>query len=229
MLLQPDDDTMFKATALLTSVALLSGCALPTLDQNSVSALKGKTVVLVVPPMPRMAIVTPASVATVAFGAVGTALAAANKANMGGVAAFDMPDPALVVSAKLAERLTQRYGTSIVGTPIRQNIGGLSELAAVGGPLANYSLQVTTANMIMANYLTTPSRYRVQYLSVAVLIDNKTQQRVATGICSYEQQDPKLAATYEEMLANNGERAKRDVADGAEFCSQKLLREMFSV
>lgn len=220
---------MFKVSAIIAAVTLLSGCALPTLDQNSISALKGKTVVRVVQPGPKMAIVTPASLATVTFGAAGTAVAAANKANMGGVATFDVPNPSQPVADKLAERLAQRYGSSIVGTTIKEKTGGLAGLTALAGPIADYALEVTTINLIMANYLTEPSRYRIQFLTMAVLVDNKTKQRIATGVCSYEQQDSKIAPTYEEMLANNGERAKRDVVVGVEFCSQKLLRDMFSV
>lgn len=219
---------MLRTVALISSVTVLSGCALPTLDQGSINALKGKSVVRVVPPVPRMAIVTPASLATVTFGAVGTALAAASNAKMGGVASFDTPNPALAVADKLAERLAQRYGSSIVGTTITQKTSGLGELAAVAGPVADYALEVTTANLIMGNFMTEPSRYRIQFLTVAVLVDNKTQQRIATGVCNSQPEDTKIAATFDEMVANGGERAKRDIAAGAAFCTHKLLGDMFS-
>ena len=219
---------MIKTLAVCSCAALFAGCALPTLDQGAINALQGKTVVRVVPPTPRMAMTTPAAAAVLGFGLVGGATAAASGAKPGGVSPLDLPDPSLAIAAKLAKQLDQRYGTRTVDPVINQPISGFPELVRLAQPLAEYSLEVSTFNMNMAYYLTEPSRYRILFTTVANLIDNKTQKSVATGVCVHQPADTTVAATYDEMLANNGERAKHDLAAGAEFCAQQLQQDMLS-
>jgi hypothetical protein len=196
---------MLKILTICSFISLLAGCALPTLDQGTIGALKGKTVVRVVPPTQKMGITT---------------TAAETKAGKpGGIAHFDFPNPSLALSAKLTEQLSQRYGTKTEGTVLAQ--------AAPGA--ADYSLHVTTSNLNMAYYMTSPSHYRILFLTYVTLIDNKTQKPVSTGVCQNQPDQTPASATYEEMLANDGERAKRELAAGVDFCAQKLQRELFSM
>lgn len=219
---------MIKTLAVCSCAALVAGCALPALDPGAINALKGRTVVRVVPPTPKMAMTTPATAAVVGFGLAGGVAAAAGGAKPGGVSPLDLPDPSLAIAAKLAQQLDQRYGTRTVDTVINQPISGFPELVKLALPLAPYSLEVSTFNMNMAFYMTEPSRYRILFTTVANLIDNKTQKSLSTGVCVHQPDDTAVAATYDEMLANHGERAQRDLAAGAEFCAQQLQRDMFS-
>ncbi|WP_426106552.1 hypothetical protein [Massilia sp. TSP1-1-2] len=220
---------MHKTVAVSTCIALLAGCAMPTLDQGSISALQGKTVVRAFPPPIKMMMVTPASAAVVGLGLLGGVAAAASGAKAGGTAPFDVEDPGMAISATLAERLAARYNTKTSSTVLSQPMSSLAEIATRGQALADYSLQVSTRNLLMANYMTAPSRYRVSFIVVATLIDNKTKQSVASGVCVHQPENIAVAGTYEDMLANNGERSKREVAAGAQFCAQKLQRDMFAI
>lgn len=137
----------------------------------------------------------------------------------GGMAPFAFPNPSLAMSEKLTEQLSQRYGTTTVSTVLAQAAPGV----------ADYSLHVTTSDLNMAYYMTSPSHYRILFLTYITLIDNKTQKPVSTGVCQNQPDQTPASATYEEMLANDGERAKRELAAGADFCAQKLQRELFSM
>ncbi len=94
---------------------------------------------------------------------------------------------------------------------------------------ADYSFQVSTFNVNMAFYLTSPSHYRILFTTIATLTDNKTNKAVSTAVCVNQPDETASSATYEEMLANDGERAKRELAAGVDFCVQKLQRDMFTI
>ena len=210
---------MLKAIAIGSCLSLLAGCALPTLDQHAIAGLKGKSVDRVVPPTLKMSMTTPASAAVAGFGLAGGVAAAASGAKPGGVAPFDFPDPSLALAAKLTERLSQRYGTTTLSAVVTPPATGV----------ADYSLHVTTRNVNMAYYMTSPSHYRVLFLTVVTLIDNKTQKPLSTGVCVNQPDQTPASPTYDEMLANDGERAKRELAAGVDFCAQKLQHDLFSI
>jgi len=171
---------------------------------------------------------TPAAAAVGVAGLAGGVAAAAGGAKAGGVAPVDLPDPSLAMAAQLAAHVDRRYGTKTIDAVLTQPFDGMPELATRGRPLAEYTLQVFTNPPAMMFYVSEPSRYRIVFTTVATLMDNKTQKKVATGVCVYEPASSAGAATYDQMLANNGERAKRDLAAGTQHCAQKLQQDMFS-
>jgi len=219
---------MLKPVATCIALAVLSGCALPALDADAISALKGKTIVRAAPPTGKMMMTTPAAAAVGVAGLAGGVAAAAGGAKAGGVAPVDLPDPSLAMAAQLAAHVDRRYGTKTIDAVLTQPFDGMPELATRGRPLAEYTLQVFTNPPAMMFYVSEPSRYRIVFTTVATLMDNKTQKKVATGVCVYEPASSAGAATYDQMLANNGERAKRDLAAGTQHCAQKLQQDMFS-
>ena len=214
---------MKKLCALAASTIILSACgSVPVLDANSAAVLKGKTVVRAIPPGAKFQITTPGKVL------IGARLTDA-LTEKGATESLSVADPSLEIAAQLAGEMDQRYGTRTVGTILPQVANNLAELSALAQPHADYALQVRTPTPSMIFYTTSPSRYRVMFMTFASLIDVRTQKSVSWAVCNYFPESLEGAATYEEMFRDDSKRLKQDMSAGIRHCVQELKKKLFTI
>ena len=207
-------------TFLLVGVAAASaGCVsvqqIP-MDAASVDAIKGKEVMLAERARPDFAAMTPTKAA---FGAIGAAAMVSEGNEI--VKTHRIEDPAVYIGERLASALGTRYSIrrSPKGAPVASDEAADLAKSAAASDLA---LDVRTINWSLAYYPTSWGRYRVIYSARLRLVDTRTGKVLAEGGCARVPDDASTAPSYDELLANNAERLKKELQSAAEFCANEF-------
>lgn len=215
------------ATLSLASV-FASGCTTvrqQPIDAKAGSSLKGQTVAATVHgTKPDFAAMTSTKAAFALIGAV-VAISEGNKL----VAASNIDDPAAGISSALSLALQDRYGAQAVQPAIKTNGEEIAQVVAAVGSAANYVVDVRTINWSLNYFATDWTHYRLIYSARARLIDTKTQQVVAEGLCKRIPETNEGAPTYDEMVGNNAARLKKELAVAAQTCVDSLKKDMLSI
>jgi hypothetical protein len=159
------------------------------------------------------------------FGLLGVAamVSAGNK-----IAADDgLEDPATAIGAALSTELSRRYGARLSTSPIAV-VDDERAVKAAGGPRADLILDVRTSGWGFIYFPDDWSHYRVDYAVKLRLIDAKTKRPIAEGVCATPTDQNEDAPTYDELLANAGQRLKEELQSAAKFCVSKLSSDVLT-
>lgn len=208
---------------LVSAVLCLSlvGCAgvkTQPLSADTVSALDGKSVTLVLRESPSFVAMTSGK-GMFAVAGVGAAAAAGNTL----VEDANIEDPAPVIASELGMALTTKHGASVVGPSTAvvdsDNVADVVQ-AAAGSDLA---LDVVTNGWSYIYDGFNFSDYFVGYSSRLRLIDVETSNVLASGLCTYDAKKAgKLPVSHDTLIADDAAYIKQELADAAASCVQQF-------
>ncbi len=189
------------ALAALAAVGLLTGCATSKpMDKASASSMKGQTLAKnnrISPGMMDMG----AGRGYAGLGLVGAmmAIAAMKDGGRSIVDGYKLVDPADAILASLAQAMVTTHGVQLVPSP--PTIGAVepAEIAANANGTARYVLDVGTTDWEFGNFPHEWSKYRVVYFAKVQLIDVRTSDVLAKGVCDYKPEDASTAPGRAEL------------------------------
>jgi hypothetical protein len=152
------------------------------------------------------------------FGVIGAALII--KAGNEIIRENAVEDPAIRIGQELAQALTEGHGLQLLASapPVSQSddVGAL--LQTYGD--ADLILDIKTINWMFIYFPTVWDNYRVLYSARLRVIDRQQKAVIAEGFCSYqpEYEDTNKAPTREDLIGNNAEGLKRELAKAADYC-----------
>ena len=129
----------------------------------------------------------------------------------------NVEDPAIYIVEKLSADLSAKYGTKVSTKSVTITDDDV-QAASKNNPGVDVILDIRTINWSFAYFPTTWDKYRVMYSARLRLIDVKDEKVIAEGFCSRVPDQTPSSPTYEELLANNAERLKRELKEAADFC-----------
>lgn len=228
-----------RIACVLLAVLALAGCAsanlnAPPVPIASTASLTGARLALVVPESPDFLAITPPGWKDAAAGAVGGMVGGA----IGGVARassirsegvrmakeFGLTDPALATGQGLAARLRASYRMSdapaVSALPVAESVDAV--LAAA--PEADLVLDVRS-QVYGFNYTPkVPTNFFVMNTTWARLIDVRTRAVLAQARCIPLKLPP--VQTFDQLVANNGEVIKSELANYVQPCIAQLAEKM---
>ncbi len=152
------------------------------------------------------------------FGIVGAGLMISAGSQISRENAVD--DPATRIAQELAQALSAKYGMrSPAFEPKVSESDSIEQLVRVYGD-ADFILDIKTINWSFIYFPTNFARYRVLYSARLRLIDRQRQLAVAEDLCAYnpKYEDTSKGPTREELVNNNAEGLKRELAKAADHC-----------
>ena len=144
------------------------------------------------------------------------------------VAKNDIQDPAGYISGKLGAALSAKYGTRVSTKTVEitdEDVQAISK----SNPGVDLILDVRTINWSFAYFPTTWNKYHVLYSARLRLIDVKGARVVSEGFCSRVPEETPNSPTYEELLANNAQRLKKELKDDADYCVDDFKAEVLKL
>jgi hypothetical protein len=208
--------------ALLAACALAAPChaarATQPLDATVAEALRGQPVTYVARPAARLSSMTPGNSALGLLGGLmnvadGDKLARENQ----------LQDPAPALAQTLLKTLASSFGAQPLSQPVNGDTDSAAELAAQGGT-ARYLLDVKT-QWSMRYFSMDWKHYNVIYGARVRLIDVAARSVVAEMECERESGKAN-APSYDELMARQAARLKREMAIGANTCLQTVRGAM---
>ncbi len=160
-----------------------------------------------------------ATAGKVAFAILGVGLVAIFRAGNEIVAKNNIDDPAIYIGEKLSADLSAQYGTIVSPKSVTLTDDDVQTISKSNSDM-DLILDIRTIKWGFSYFPTTWNRYRAVYYSRLRLIDAKGGKVLAEGSCSrndYTDVTPG-APSYDELLANNAERLKRELQEAADFC-----------
>jgi hypothetical protein len=208
--------------ALLLSAALLTACSTATnapMRADAAGTLEGRSVVLSRYAKQDFSALTAGKGAFAAVGA-GAAVSTGNEL----VKQEGIADPAVAVSDALGKRLAQRYRLTPKPAGMEAKSDNVGELAQTYAG-SDLLLDVKTQAWGFVYYPTDWSHYRIMYNARLRLIDLKTKAVLAEGTCVLAPEKTADSPTYEELLAQNAARLKREFAGAETACIDKFATQ----
>lgn len=146
-----------------------------------------------------------------------------------------IPDPAPLVARQLSEDLQRRFDLGRA-EPAHQYIDGdeVTKIAVVN-PRADLVLDVWMDGWTLEPFAVDGARYRVDYTVNLRLIDAKSVHAIdgtkgiviARGTCSRIPKETPDAPSYDEFLANGGQRLKRELDAATRSCVDEFRSRVF--
>lgn len=218
---------MYKIFFLALSLAIISGCANFTtrvIDTETITSLKNQPVTYTVRKKPDFAAMTAGKAMFAVLGAVAM-ISEGNSI----VEKNSIPDPADAIAASLTKALESSHGSRLVMPPIPVNSDDPSETADAAKGAAKFIVDVQTINWSFGYFPTDWTHYRVIYTAKARLIHAVSKTVVAEGFCKRIPDDSSNAPTYDELLANEAELLKKQLASATDECIKSIKVEMLSL
>jgi hypothetical protein len=218
---------MNRSFLLGCAVLLLAGCVSvqhTPLTAESSEALRGKSVVVTRYEMPGFNAMTAGKAA---FGMIGAAamISAGNKI----VAENEIPDPAVAIADRLAQRLQADRGMVV-----RDNGGKVTDndkLPTLQStyPGADYLLDVRTLSWGFFYYPANWDNYRVVSSYRLRLIDAATGKAVAETACSATEGDDANPPTRDQLLADDAALLKSYLEASTARCVDLMSKEILAL
>lgn len=215
---------MQKLVLALVVAAGATGCTTVqkvSLDTGAGAAMKGQTLVQTTRSMPDFAAM---SATKGAFGMLGALAAVSEGKDL--VKANQIADPAVAISAALAQHLQAGRDVQLVTPAVLVNSTEPGQIAAAAKGKARYVLDVQTINWGFSYFPTDWTHYRVQHSAQVRLVEVQTGALLAQGTCSYFPQSNDGAPTYDELVNNQAAGLKAQMERIAGECAKKLQAEM---
>lgn len=211
------EKNMYKKKKLLIAIAGLAmvGCASVShipMTPETANTIKNREVATVKRDKPNFAAAT---VGQSTFGIFG--IAAATSAGNEIVTKNNIEDPAIYIGERLSEELAKKYDTKVSSKSIEIGDDNVKHISK-SSPGSELVLDIMTINWNFVYFPTSFNKYRVIYRARLRLIDTKSEKVLAEGICSRVPDQTPDSPTYDELLANNAERLKKELKDAADFC-----------
>jgi hypothetical protein len=208
---------------LIAALLATTGCAAvqKPITEDVAKSLKGKHAAAVAAETPSFTAMTAGKAMFGVFGAAamiseGNAL----------VAKHGVQDPAVKLSADLAQELGRKLGVSVAAPSGPAASDDIDDLAT-RHPNEDLVLDVRTVGWSFGYFPTDWSHYRVIYSVKARLIDVKTKEVLAEGFAQRVPDYTPDAPTYDELLASNAARLKAELNKAAKECYAELLQRTF--
>lgn len=142
------------------------------------------------------------------------------------IADNQVPDPAVAISARLAEKLAPAIAaSSTVTLSDRDAKGDTEEALSNDVKHEGVVLDVETINWSFIYFPLDWTHYRIMLSARARLIDAQTGKRLAQAPCIFLS-DEKSPPTYDEMLADSAARLKSMIADAGQSCLVKMSKDL---
>jgi hypothetical protein len=219
--------SMNRSFLLASAVLVLAGCASvqhTPMTAESSEALRGKTIVVTRHEAPGFNAMTAGKAA---FGMIGAAamVAAGNKI----VAENEIPNPAIAIADRLAQRLEADRGMVV-----RDNGGKIADNDKVPTlqstyPGADYLLDVRTLSWGFFYYPTNWDNYRVMSGYRLRLIDAATGKVVAESACSATEGDDANPPTRDQLLADEAALLKSYFEASTTRCVDLMSKEILAL
>jgi len=231
-----------RVLLLVTTAMALAACAgqRHALTPDAAAGLKGRRVVMSARPPTPVFLTKPGTSTVVPYGATGGVVAgAAYGAGAGLMAAAFMSDagdkmfresgssdPAPVIAVQLSDELRRRYGVTVEPRTVYFNDDDPTRITSAY-PDADLVLDVWVDNLNVAPFSQQKSaKYRLTYSAHVRLIDAKIDHPVdgkkgaviAHATCVRDPRETPDAPTFDELLANQGQRLKQDLAESVRDC-----------
>lgn len=103
------------------------------------------------------------------------------------------------------------------------------DIAAAARGNAHYIVDVETRSWTLGYFPTAWTRYRLQYVAIARIIDTATSTVVASGTCQRLPESSVGAPTWDELSLNNGAILKREMALSVQACVATLKKDMLAL
>ena len=202
----------------LASSMILGGCVAVRqvpLPESESSRFAGRALQRSAYPKPDFAAYTAGKAQ---FGLIGAALiiSAGNEI----IREHGVEDPAVRIGHELAHTLVLRYSLQLATSdpPVSQSddVGAL--LQTYGD--ADLILDIKTINWMFIYFPSDWDNYRVLYSARLRVIDRQQQTVIAEGFCNYkpEYENTNTAPTRDELLGNDAEGLKRELAKAGDWC-----------
>ncbi len=133
------------------------------------------------------------------------------------IAKNNIEDPAVYVGEKLGVELSTKYGTRVSSKSVSVNADDVRTISKNNADI-DLLLDIRTINWSFNYFPTTWNKYRVIYSARLRLIDIKGERVLAEGFCARVPDETPNSPTYDELLANNAQRLKKELRDAADFC-----------
>lgn len=202
-------------------VSSATGCVSTTpMTPETAGKIKDREVVIGKRQKPDFYAFTLGGVAPAALmGALGGALSGGGVVHEGNeiVARYHVEDPAAYIGEELSAYLSSKYGTKITSRSVVITDDDVEALSKKN-PGVDLILEVRTRYWDFIYLLTHLDRYKVRYRAHFRLIDVGTARVVAEGVCFRDPDQTPTAPTYDELLASNAARLKRELREAADSC-----------
>ena len=133
------------------------------------------------------------------------------------VARYHIDDPAPYIEEELSTYLSSKYGTKITSRTVAI-AGDDVEALSKDNPGTDLILDVRTLYWDFIYLLTSLDRYRVRYRVRFRLIDVGAAKVVVEGECFSDPAQTSSAPRYDDLLASNAARLKKELREAADFC-----------
>jgi hypothetical protein len=199
------------AVAGLTMVGCVSVNNIP-LATDATAAIKNRNVVTAKREKPDFSAMTAGKATFAMLGAVAS-ISSGNEI----VAKNNIEDPADYISEKLNTTLSAKYGSRVSSKSVSVKEDDVQAISK-NNPDIDLLLDIRTINWSFIYFPTTWNKYRVIYSARLRLIDVKGKRVMAEGFCARVPDETPTSPTYDELLANNAERLKKELRNAADFC-----------
>jgi len=214
---------MIKKVLIIFSISILTGCtstATVKLNQSSFKKVEGKSLTLTTSDKPDFSAMTAGKAS---FGLLG-AMAMISKGN-DIVQRNNIPDPAVIISKNIANKLIKKYSMKPRFNIIAEPNDSVKKLVLKYGQY-DFIVDVRTINWGFGYFPTNWNNYRVLYSSKLRLIDTNTRSVIAESFCSSISSKNPQPPSYNQLLSNGATRLKSELITAANHCTKKLLNEI---
>ncbi len=222
----PNNSVIKKLVVLSLISFFVAGCAglqtVPLID-DAATNFTGKSVVLIKKETPDLSFL---SIGKALF--LGPVLGPLSASKNKDIKDIKIDDPADYIGQKLAEEVSAKYGFTMDKKTSVISGGSVSKIAARHKDFA-YALDVSTIGWQVIYFLRNPKKYNLYYSAGARLIDTSTGKIVANGFCNHNPIEYENAPTRDELLANDGERLKKELQEAADYCLNDFRKNIFNI
>lgn len=218
---------MKKILLIVAAAVISTGCASVSkvpMAAATGSAMKEQTVTQTARPKPAFTAMTAGKAAFGMLGAMAM-ISAGNDI----IAGNQVADPADEIARGLADALKTSRGARIAPGATSVSVDDPAAISAAVGGAAKYVLDVQTVGWSFGYFPTDWTHYRVMYTAKARLIDTTSKSVVAEGGCSRMPDTNAGAPTYNELMADNAARLKKELSIAAGICTSQLKTEMLAL
>ena len=218
------------AILISTAVSSMTGCVNIPMTPETASKIKDREVVVGKRDKPDFYAFTVGAVAPMGLmGALSGALGGMVVVREGNeiVARYHVEDPALYIEEELKAYLSSKYGTKISPRSVAITDDDVEALSKNNSD-TDLILDVRTLYWDFIYLLTSLDRYKIRYRVRLRLIDVGSGKVVVEDTCFRNPASTPSAPTYDELLASNAARLKKELREAADFCiaefESKVLR-----
>lgn len=218
---------MFKILTAAIALVALSACTTVShvpLTQETSAKLQTKSVTTSQYPKSDFAVVT---VGNALVGGLIGALAQIGTGNEL-VKKYNVEDPAVKISAGVAQRLASTRAMTVVANGNKTASSDDVPALLSAYPKADYLLDIKTFTWKFNFFRASPTTYALMYQARLRLVDASTQAVIAETMCKAQTSD-KGAPTYEQFAEDDGTMLRQKSDEVAAACIEVLARDVLKL